>query len=472
MRRPRRRAAAPAWLALALSGLIGAAAPGPAHAADADTIARGKYLAIASDCTACHTLPGGKPMAGGLPIETPIGAIIATNITPSKTAGIGNYTLDQFSAALRRGVRRDGQLLYPAMPYTAYAKLSDEDVAALYAYFMNSVEPVDQKPAETKLPLPFNIRLSMAAWNLLFLDGKPFSSDPSQSAEWNRGAYLVRGPAHCGTCHTPRNLLMAEQSSREMAGGDIGFWHAPNVTSDANSGIGGWSIDELVAYMRDGHASAKAQAGGPMAEAVENSLRFLTNADLRAIAVYLKSVPAIHDPADTRPTYLWGNPTDDLAKIRGVPLPGDHDQWSGAQIYDAYCASCHQDKGQGSFDGRLPSLLHNTALGTTNTNNVVAVILQGLRRQPDVLMPAFADALSDQQVATLGAYLIENFGNPAAKVTADQVKAIRAGAAAPNSTLILGAQIATVAAPLVVIALLLGWIGRRRSRGENASDMG
>lgn len=459
-------------MALALAGLVGSAASGPALAADADAIARGKYLAIASDCTACHTLPGGKPMAGGLPIETPIGAIIATNITPSKTAGIGDYTLEQFSAALRKGIRRDGQRLYPAMPYTAYAKLSDEDVAALHAYFMNSVAPVDQKTAETSLPLPFNIRLSMAAWNLLFLDGKPFTPDTSQSAEWNRGAYLVRGPAHCGTCHTPRNLLMAEESSREMAGGDVGFWHAPNVTSDPNSGIGGWSVDDLVAYMRDGHAAAKAQAGGPMAEAVENSLRFLTDPDLRAIAVYLKSVPAIHDPADTRPTYQWGAPSDDLASIRGVPLPSDHNQWSGAQIYDAYCATCHQDKGQGSFDGRLPSLLHNTALGTTNTNNLVAVILQGLRRQPDVLMPAFADALSDQQVANLGAYLIEKFGNPAAKVTVDQVRTIRAGAAAPNSTLILGAQIATVAAPLVVIALLLGWIGRRRSRGENASDMG
>ncbi|WEK51997.1 MAG: cytochrome c [Candidatus Kaistia colombiensis] len=469
MRRPRRRASAPAWLALAISSLIGAAAPGPSYAADADTIARGKYLAIASDCTACHTLPGSKPMAGGLPIETPIGAIIATNITPSKTAGIGDYTLEQFSAALRKGIRRDGQMLYPAMPYTAYAKLSDEDVAALYAYFMNSVEPVDQKPVETKLPLPFNIRLSMAAWNLLFLDGKPFTPDASQSAEWNRGAYLVRGPAHCGACHTPRNLLMAEQASKELAGGDVGFWNAPNVTSDANSGIGGWSIDELVAYMRDGHAAAKAQAGGPMAEAVENSLRFLTDPDLRAIAIYLKSTPAIHDPADTRPAYMWGGPFDDLASIRGVPLPRDRDSWSGAQIYDAHCATCHQDKGQGSFDGKLPSLLHNTALGTTNTNNVVAVILQGLHRQPDVLMPAFADALSDKQVATLGAYLIENFGNPAAKVTVDQVKTIRAGAVATNSNLVLIAQAATVAVPLIVIALLLIWISRRRGRRQDAS---
>lgn len=457
-------------MAAALAGLIANCILAPtAWAADADLVARGKYLAIASDCTACHTAPGGKPMAGGLPIDTPIGPIIATNISPSRTAGIGNYTLDQFSAALRKGIRADGQPLYPAMPYTAYALMPDEDVAALYAYFMNGVEPVDTKTAETSLPFPFNIRQSMRIWNLLFLNSKPFTPDPAQSAEWNRGAYLVRGPAHCGACHTPRNLLMAETSSRELGGADVGFWHAPNLTADPNSGIGGWSVEDLVAYMRDGHANAKAQAGGPMAEAVENSLRFLTDEDLRAIATYLKTVPAIHNPADTRPTYMWGSPSDDLASIRGVALPADHDQWSGAQNYDAYCATCHQDKGQGSFDGRLPSLLHNTALGSSNSNNLVAVILHGLRRQPDVLMPGFADQLSDKQVATLGAYLIDKFGNPAAKVTVDQVKMIRAGAAGTDTRLVRAAQAATVIIPILIIALLLIWIRKRQGRRAASS---
>ena len=457
-------------VATVLAGLIVSAGSGSfALAADADLVARGKYLAIASDCTACHTAPGGKPMAGGYPIETPIGPIIATNITPSKIAGIGSYTLDQFSAALRKGIRADGQPLYPAMPYTSYALMPDEDVAALYAYFMNGVEPVDTKVAETSLPFPFGIRQSMRVWNLLFLNSKPFTPDPAQSAEWNRGAYLVRGPAHCGACHTPRNLLMAEKSSREFAGADVGFWHAPNLTADPDSGIGGWSVEDLVSYMRDGHANAKAQAGGPMAEAVENSLRFLTDDDLRAIATYLKTVPAIHNPADTRPTYMWGTPSDDLASIRGVPLPSDHDQWSGAQNYDAYCATCHQDKGQGSFDGRLPSLFHNTSLGSPNSNNLVAVILQGLRRQPDVLMPAFADQLSDKQVATLGAYLIEKFGNPAATVTIDQVKTIRAGAAGTDAKLVRTVQAATVILPILVIALILFWIRKRQGRHAASS---
>jgi mono/diheme cytochrome c family protein len=209
--------------------LMTAAMASPVLADDADQIARGKYLATASDCVACHTAPGGAAMAGGLAVPTPIGTIISTNTTPSKEDGIGNYTLEQFGAALRKGVRADGKRLYPAMPYTSYALLTDDDVAALYAYFMQGVTPVDTRPPATNLPFPFNIRLSMAGWNLLFLDTGPFQPDPAHDADWNRGAYLVRGPAHCGTCHTPRNLFMAESTSSPMAGGDVGLWHATSL---------------------------------------------------------------------------------------------------------------------------------------------------------------------------------------------------------------------------------------------------
>jgi len=448
--------------ALALSALTG-----PAFSADEDLIARGKYIATASDCIACHTAPGGPAMAGGLPLATPIGSIMSTNITPSKQNGIGNYTLEQFDAAVRKGVRADGKHLYPAMPYTAYVLLSDEDVAALYAYFMDGVEPVETRPAETKLPFPFNIRLSMAAWNLLFLDNGPFKPDPAHDAEWNRGAYLVRGPAHCGTCHTPRNLFMAEQTSREMAGADIAPWHAPNITSDANSGVGGWSVEELVTYMRDGHV-AKSQAAGPMAEAIDHSLRFMTEDDLKAMAVYLKTVPPVRDPADTQPVFAWGAPSDELSSIRGVAWPQDRDQMSGPQLYDAYCATCHQTQGQGSFEGGLPSLVHNTALGRENTSNLVMVILTGLHRQPDILMPGFANELSDTQVATLSNYLIQHFGNPAAKVTAAQVAELRAGPG--QSVLVMLVQAALAVGVLVAIglvALLLRW---RRKRGLAAQS--
>jgi mono/diheme cytochrome c family protein len=299
-------------LAASLTGLCASAV----HAADAAESAlaqRGRYLTIAGDCGACHTAPGGKALAGGLPLATPFGPIYATNITPSKTNGIGNYTLAQFADALRKGVRADGAYLYPAMPYTSYALLSDDDVKALYAYFMNKVVAVDSPAPRTKLPFPFNIRLSLAGWNLLFLGKEAFATDPGKSPEWNRGAYLVRGLAHCGDCHTPRNVLMAVEPSRDLGGGIIlDGWDAPNITPDETSGIGGWSQKDVVGYLRTGRAAGKGQAAGSMADAVDHSFRYLTDSDLRAIAVYLKSVRSIHNAADTRPAYRWGGPASDL----------------------------------------------------------------------------------------------------------------------------------------------------------------
>lgn len=442
---------------LALSSLHAVAAVG----ADADMIKRGQYLATAGDCIACHSTPHGKPMAGGLALPTPIGDIIATNITPSKTHGIGNYTLEQFSNALRKGVRADGQRLYPAMPYTSYALVSDDDTKAMYAYFMNGVQAVDATPAQsTSLPFPFNIRLSMAAWNVLFLDSKPFVTDSSKSVEWNRGAYLTRGLTHCSTCHTPRNMMMAENLARELAGGDVGVWHAPNITADANSGIGGWSEQELVDYMQHGRTTDKGQASGPMAEAIDHSLRHLTKEDLRAIAVYIKSVRAVHDAADSRPVYAWGSAKNELNNIRGVPLPKDLNQMTGPQLYDAHCATCHQASAQGSFDGDLPPLFHNTALGRSNSNNLVMVMLDGIQRQAgteETLMPGFRHSLSDQQIATLGTYLIGAYGNPASKVTVDQVKTLRAGGGASNL-----AQAGMAVVLLLIIAAILLFMRRKR----------
>ncbi|OEZ72629.1 fructose dehydrogenase cytochrome subunit precursor [Janthinobacterium sp. HH103] len=464
-----RMAAGAALLALALP-VLAANAPG----ADVQAIERGRYLATAGDCIACHSVPGGKPMAGGLSLATPLGAIVATNITPSTTHGIGNYTLKQFSDAVRHGVRADGAHLYPAMPYTAYARVTDDDTAALYAYFMHGVAAVDTAPAtQTDLPFPFNIRLSMAGWNWLFLDKKPFVADAAKSMEWNRGAYLAQGLAHCSTCHTPRNALMAEQLSKELGGFDLGTWFAPNITSDANSGIGSWSQQDLVDYLRTGRAAHRGQAAGPMAEAIDHSLKHLSDADLDAIAHYIKSVPAIRDKADTKPVTQWGQAGDELDAIRGVPLPQELNKMSGAQLYDAQCASCHQAKGEGSFDGSLPPLFHNSVTGRSNSNNLVMAILDGVERQDGKgnhtaghLMPAFRQTLSDEQIVTLGNYVQKMYGNPDVKVTAEQVTTLRNGGRASN--LIGLARAGIIVGVLVLLALLLWWRGRRRKETSAA----
>lgn len=456
---------------LALAAVLAVAGPSLSAAAQENAatqlVQRGQYLATAGDCIACHTAAGGKPFAGGLALPTPLGDIYSTNITPSKTAGIGNYTLEQFTRAMRDGIRADGQHLYPAMPYTSYALTSDDDIKALYAYFMHGVKPVDTSPPKTALPFPFNIRLSMAAWNLLYLNDSTYKALPDKGDLWNRGAYLVRGLAHCSTCHTPRNLLMAEDLSRPLSGGEVGPWHAPNITSDTNSGIGGWSNEDIIDYLRYGHSS-KGQASGPMAEAVDNSLRHLSDTDLKAIAVFLKTVPAVHDAADTKPVYGWGAATDNLDTVRGVPWPSDPRQMTGAQLYDAHCATCHQAQAQGSFDGGLPALYQNTATGRTQTNNLVLTILDGIQwhsNSQDVIMPGFRTVMSDTQIATLGNYLMKTYGNPAGKVSVEQVAALRSGKPAAAMDLVLVARLGIAVAVLVILAILFA-IFRRSPRGR------
>lgn len=446
--------------ALAVSGAFAQAPASPG----AGIVKRGEYLAIAGDCGACHTKPGGKPFAGGGVVPTPVGDVVSTNITPSKTAGIGNDTLGQFSEAVRRGIAADGEHLYPAMPYTSYAKITDEDIVALYAYFMQGVAPVDLPASQTHLAFPFNIRASMAIWNALFLDTRPFTPVPGRSAEWNRGAYIAEGLAHCSTCHSPRNLLMAESTSRALAGGKVGPWDAPNITSDVDSGIGGWSEAALVDYLKHGDAHGKGQAAGSMAEAIDASFRHLTDADLHAIAVYLKTDPAVHDAPDRRPRYAWGGPSNELATIRGASLPADPGQWSGPQLYDAWCATCHQDEAQGSFDGEMPPLYHNTALGGPDANNLVLVTLDGIHRRGEAVlkMPGFANILTDRQVATLDTWLLARYGNPAVKLTADQISALRRGG--EDSHLVAIAQGAIALAVVVVLVPLVTFARRGWAR--------
>ena len=450
------------WLAAALL----AAAPALSLAADDAQIERGRYLATAGDCVACHTAPGGKSMAGGLALASPLGSIYSTNITPSKTHGIGNYTLEQFTAALRHGKRADGANLYPAMPYTAYAKTTDEDIAALYAYFMQGVPAVDDAPAHvTDLPFPFNIRASLGVWNAMFHDAKPYQADASQTPEWNRGAYLSQGLAHCTTCHTPRTSLMAEDHKRSLGGGDVGGWYAPNITSDAKSGIGGWSEADLVRYMSGQPVPGKGPAAGLMAEAIDHSLKHLSPEDLKAIAVYIKSVPAVNDGKTQQAADSFGKPVDDLASIRGTELPQDYNAMTGAQIYDGYCASCHQAQGQGSDGDGLPALFHNTSLGHSNTNNLVNVVLHGIHRVgTDSVMPGFAHELSDKQITSLSNYLLTSYGNPEAKVTEPQVAQLRDPATAGADNTLLNLARVGMAVGVIVVLAVIGWLLARRRK--------
>jgi mono/diheme cytochrome c family protein len=442
----------------------------------AASVKRGDYVALASDCVACHTAPGGKPFAGGLAIASPVGTIYSSNITSSKIAGIGRYTEAQFARALREGVRADGANLYPAMPYTSYRLLSDADIHDLFTYFQHGVAPVDTAPTPTALPFPMNIRLSMMAWNLLFLGSGHQETDATQSAEWNRGKYLADGAAHCSTCHTPRGFLMEELSARYLGGAEVGPWFAPNITSDPASGIGSWSKDELVRYLSTGSLPGKAQAGGSMGEAVTHSFSHLDEQDISAIATYIKSVPALHDASDDQSRFGYGKAFSQLASLRGAnPIRSDTDmQADGSQLFDGNCASCHQAQGQGSKEGYYPSLFHNSATGSASHSDLIATILNGVDRttpKGQVFMPGFGgkaqdiNALNDAQVATLANYVIDHYGRVSTPVTSADVAEIRAGG--PTSPLLSLARIGIGVAIFGGLAIVLLLFVRRRPAMRN-----
>lgn len=425
----------------------------------------GRYLAIAADCAACHTAQHGRPFAGGYPVTSPMGTIYSTNITPSTKDGIGNYTEADFRRALREGIRRDGAHLYPAMPYADYAGLTDQDIHALYTYFHQGVAPVDTPAPRTALKFPFNIRASLSVWNLLYLHKQPFAADASKSALVNRGAYLTHSLAHCAACHTPRDFLMGQGASNPLAGGSLGTWYAPNISSDATSGIGGWSDRELKQYLRTGFVAGKAQAAGPMAEAIDHSLQYLSDEDIDAIVAYLKQTPPIHT-GETTPRFAYGQPLNESA-MRGDPNHAPR----GWQIFSGSCAACHQANGGGLTNHDYPSLYHNTATGAPQPDNLISTILFGLSRSANgkpAFMPAFGptasftDRLSDQDVADVANFVLRQYGNPSVHVNATDVATIRMG----GKTAPL-ARIGAFAVPAIVVILIvivgLVWWWRRKS---------
>jgi fructose 5-dehydrogenase cytochrome subunit len=462
---------------IAVAGSWTAAAHADEVAGSTELIKRGEYLATAADCGACHTAPHGKPFAGGLAISSPVGTIYSTNITPSVDHGIGRYTQEEFARAVRRGIRADGANLYPAMPYTSYSILTDEDVHALYSYFKQGVAAVEAQGPRTDLPFPMNIRISMQGWNLLFLNDHLFQPDPGQSAAWNRGKYLVEGAAHCSVCHTPRGFLMQERDGQAFAGGPVGAWYAPNITSDVNSGIGSWNQSDLVQYLQTGDARGKAQAAGDMGEAVEHSFQYLSQADVNAIATYVRTIPAIHDPADLSSRFSFGRASSDLGLLRGKNgIRNDDGDPTGAELFQANCGSCHSPFAQGSKDGYYPSLFSNSALGANNPSNLIATILNGVDRttsKGQAYMPGFSGgpndlaALSDREIALLGNYLLEHYGRPGVIVTAEQVAEVRRGG--PSSSLITWAR-AGIAAAVVIVALIVIFVLVRTITRSNSRE--
>lgn len=460
-----------AFTCFAVAQVLPQTAPQAQPEHPAALIEQGKAVAIAADCVACHTLPkDGRPYAGGYGIASPLGTIYSTNITPSERYGIGAYSAQDFARAVRQGIRKDGTHLYPAMPYDAYGAMTDADIAALYAYFMHGVEPVDMAPQhETALPFPFNLRISVAAWNLLFADRHPFQPDPAKSAEVNRGAYLARALGHCASCHAPRNLLMGQSADAPLVGGMVGSWYAPNITSDAVSGIGGWSETELVQYFRTGRVPGKAQAAGGMAEAVQNSLQYWPQSDLEALAAYLKATPPVRDSASATARYALGAPASQEDDIRGLdPANASNSIDDGAKLYSGLCASCHQPDGSGSTNQSYPSIFHNTATGAANPANLISTILYGVDRDVGdhpVLMPGFGKGsyvaeLSDTQIADVANYVLRSYGNSSQHVGPDDVATARNGGPVP-----LLARVQPYALPATVIGgmilLLLVMYGAR-----------
>ena len=369
-----------------------------AHAADQATIARGEYLARMADCEACHVGADGT-LSGGRAFRTPFGTIHATNLTPDAKNGVGDYTDDEWVAALQRGVGRGGHL-YPAMPYTSYTLMSREDALAIRAWIMTQPASSAATPAND-MHFPFNIRFLMVFWNALYNPNHRFAPDSTHDAAWNRGAYLAEALGHCQQCHTPRNFLQGLKSGQAYAGAVQQGWRAYNITGDTQSGIGGWSEADLATYLATGHADGHGVASGPMAEAATYSLRYLTHDDAAALAHYLKATAAIRTPVAPPDAHVA---EDEL----------------GARIYAGACASCHRTDGTGA-QSPYAALAGARSVADPAGTNLLQVVLHGGRIDtPDgmLAMPAFARGYSDIELAAVANYTIAHFGQRAGRVKA------------------------------------------------------
>ena len=377
------------------------AAPNPATR----VINRGEYLARAGDCVACHTEPKGKPFAGGRAMPTPFGALYVPNITPDDDTGIGKWTADDFYRMMHTGVSRDGSLLYPAMPFASYTKVTREDSDAIHAYLM-SVPPVRQQNRPHELKFPFNNRDLLLGWRTLYFKEGEYTPDNNQSVEWNRGAYLVQGLGHCAMCHTAINALGGSSEAKAFEGGMIPNqnWYAPSLTSNGEAGLGNWNLQEIADLLQVG-VSHRGTTYGPMAEVVYNSLQYLSDEDVKAMAVYLKSLPQKEAEAP---------PTSQARLVQPAVME------TGRKVYEQQCATCHGSEGKG-HPPAFPPLAGNQSITMSSPVNAIRMILNGgyapgTRKNPRPHgMPPFSHILNDEQVAAVVTYIRvawENTGTP------------------------------------------------------------
>jgi len=406
---------------LACAALVSAASPAVQAqqlAAQPDsTIARGEYLARAGDCVACHTAPEGKMFAGGRAMKTPFGTLYTSNITPDRETGIGKWTADQFYKMLHTGRSIDGSLLYPAMPFASYTKVTRADSDAMFAY-LRSVPAVKQPNRDQDLRFPYNNRSLIIGWRTLFFKEGEYKPDPTKSAEWNRGAYLVEGLGHCGMCHTAINALGGSSESQAFEGGLIPMqnWYAPSLTSNKEAGLGDWSIKDITDLLRTG-VSNRGAVYGPMADVVYNSLQYLSDEDAQAMAIYLKGLAQGSSPDRPAPPL----PSAETSLLVSLGKP----------IYDRHCASCHGSEGAGKLP-HYPLLAGNQSIQMSSAVNAIRMVLNGgfppgTKGNPMPYgMPPFAHVLSDDEIAAVVTYIRTSWGNRGAPVSARQANELRA----------------------------------------------
>lgn len=405
-------------------------------------IKRGEYLAYASDCMACHTSNSDQPYAGGHGLASPLGTIYATNITPDKNYGIGHYTLEEFDKAVRQGISKNHGALYPAMPFVSYAKMTDEDIAALYHYFINAVTPIAEPNLPTEIEWPLSIRWPLNIWNSLIADKTPFIPNPAKNDEWNRGAYLVQGAAHCGTCHTPRGLALNEQGTTEASdlflnGAQLGGWYAPNLRHIR------MSDRELFTLLKEGKNKSHAFAG-PMADVTSFSLRHLTDADINSMIVYLRDIEL---------------QATDFPKIGESYNP----QTEGYRLYQDFCSTCHGINGEG-VESVTPKLRERGNGEVGRSLNVANALLYGAEtahREDQVAysMPSYKEELTNAQIVEVVNFIMNNkeWENHNPLITVKDVEKLQ-----DTSPAIRGVWVTITI--LIVISILLQYLLRHRRK--------